>query len=156
MRKLGLSEWASLAEIAGTIAIVISLLFVAYSLERNTIAVSGQGVDEIYDAYREIQLILLAHPELESIIEAGRKDAANLSGQERLQYLRYMFLCLDIWEKAIMRENDGLISEQVIAGWHQWYHEFIRRHLTRDMWDEIKWNWTDPELILRVEAALEK
>lgn len=156
MRKLRLSEWASIAEIAGTIAVVISLLFVAYSLERNTIAVSGQGVNEMYDANREIQLILLAHPELESIIDAGRKDAANLSGQERLQYLRYLTLCLDIWEKAITRENDGLINEKVIAGWHQWYHDFFRRHLTKDMWGEIKWNWTDPELIQRVEAALER
>jgi len=94
MRKPGLLEWASLAEIVGTTAVVISLLFVAYSLERNTIAVSGQVANDIYDANREIQLTLLTHPELESIIDRGRKDVSNLSDLERLQYIRF---CFCIW-----------------------------------------------------------
>ncbi len=59
MRRLGLSDWASIAEITGTIAVVISLLIVAYSLERNTTALSGQIVNEMYDANREIGQILL-------------------------------------------------------------------------------------------------
>lgn len=36
MQKLSLSDWASVAEIAATVAVVISLIFVAISLERNT------------------------------------------------------------------------------------------------------------------------
>jgi hypothetical protein len=33
MQKLSLSQWASVAEIGGTVAVVISLLLVAISLE---------------------------------------------------------------------------------------------------------------------------
>ena len=36
MERLKLTEWAALAEIIGTVAIVVSLLFVGYSINRNT------------------------------------------------------------------------------------------------------------------------
>ena len=140
MRKLGLSDWASIAEIAGTIAVVISLLVVAYSLDRNTTALSGQ--------------ILLVNPALESMIERAQADVSNLTISEYLQYKRYLGLHLDIWERAITRENEGLIDEQSVAGWHTFYQEFFRRYLTKEMWEEMEWQWTDSELHQRVDAAL--
>jgi len=54
MQKLRLSERASIAKIAATIGVVISLPVVAYSLERNTTDLSGQFVNDMYDANREI------------------------------------------------------------------------------------------------------
>jgi hypothetical protein len=154
VRKLGLSDWASIAEITGTIAVVVSLLFVAYSLERNTTALSGQYVNEMYDANREISQILLANPELASIIERGQTDFASFSDSETLQYEQFLTLHLDIWERAITRENEGLIDEQSVAGWHKYYGEFFRRHMTRELWEEMRWQWTDPELFQRVDSAL--
>jgi len=154
MRKLGLSDWASIAEIAGTIAVVISLLVVAYSLDRNTTALSGQIVNEMYDANREIGQILLVNPALESIIERAQADISNLTVFENLQYKRYLGLHLDIWEIAITRENEGLIDEQSVAGWHTYYQEFFRRYLTKEMWEEMEWQWIDSELHQRVDAAL--
>ena len=37
MKKLDLQGWAAVAEIVGTVGIVISLLFVAHSVNRNTV-----------------------------------------------------------------------------------------------------------------------
>lgn len=156
MRKLGLSDWASLAEITGTIAVVVSLLFVAYSIERNTTALSGQYVNEIYDANREISQILLANSELASIIERGVSDFASFSESETLQYEQYLSLHLDIWERAITRENEGLINERSVAGWHKYYGEFFRRRMTRELWEEMRWQWTDPELFHRVDSAVSR
>ena len=153
-RKLGLSDWASVAEIAGTIAVVFSLLIVAYSLERNTTAQSGQYVNEVYDANREISQILLVNPALESVIERGQLDISTISASERLQYERFLGLHLDIWERAIARQKEGMIDDQSIAGWHKYYHKFFKRSLTNEMWKDMKWQWTDPELFRRVDAAV--
>ena len=154
MRKLRLSDWASIAEISGTIAVVISLLVVAYNLQRNTTALSGQIVNEMYDANREIGQILLVNPELMSIIERGQADTSIFSVSENMQYEQFLGLHLDIWERAISRENEGLIDEQSVAGWHKYYHEFFRRYLTKEMWEELKWQWLDSELHQRVNAAV--
>jgi len=154
MRKLGLSDWASLAEIIGTIAVVASLLVVAYSIERNTATTSGQAINELYDANREIAQTVFANPELARIIDEGQTNFANLSDSDRRQFNWYVMMNLDIWERAIVRENEGMIGEQAVAGWHLYYHEFFKRSLSQELWDELKWNWTDPELFRRVEEAI--
>ncbi len=94
------------------------------------------------------------NPDLVSIIERGQADISDLSNSENLQYKQYLSLNLDIWERSITRENEGLIDEQSVAGWHQYHHEFFKRHLTRKTWEEIRWQWMDPELHQRVDAAL--
>ena len=47
MKRLALPEWAALAEIIGTVAIIASLLFVAYEINRNTLVLQGTGENEI-------------------------------------------------------------------------------------------------------------
>lgn len=126
----------------------------AYSLERNTTALSGQFVTDMYDANREIGQILLVNPDLSAIIERAQGDVSMITAPELIQYKHCLILNLDIWERAIVRQKEGLIGEQVIAGLHRYYHEFFRRSLSRQMWEELKWNWTDPDLFRRVETAL--
>ena len=154
MRKMGLSDWASVAEITGTVAVVVSLLVVAYSLERNTTALSGQNINEMYDANREIGQILLVNPELSSIIDRGQIDFSSLTASENMQYKQYIGLNLDIWARSITRENEGLIDEQSVDSWHQYHEDFFRRHLNNELWDEIKWQWKEPELHQRMNEVL--
>ena len=131
MRKLSLSDWASVAEIAGTIAVVISLLFVMFSLESNTAAVSGQTADDMYDAQRIIDLSVLNNPELMMVIVRGRVDSGSLSELEREQYMSWLVMYLDIWQRMYIREQDGLIQSETVVGWHEYYAEWAKRHLTK-------------------------
>jgi hypothetical protein len=156
VKKRSLAEWASIAEIIGAVAVVVSLLTVAYTVERNTRAISRQGIDELYDGMRELQLQLVADPDLALMVKRGEQDFdfSSLSEKERAQYERYIVIAVDIWDKGIFAEIDGLISEQDMEGWHKFYHNWVRRHMDRKMWDELKWNWESPALSARVEAAL--
>ena len=155
MNRIRLANLASLAEIVGTIAVVISLLFVAISIDRNTKILSGQEINEIYDAIREIDLIVFADPELMRIVETDAMAVADLSEADRLRYRQYVVLMLEVWDRAINRENEGLIDKQALTGWHEYYSDFVRRYLTDEMWHEVRWNWQSPELVQRIEDALE-
>lgn len=154
MRKRTLAEWASIAEIVGTVAVVVSLLTVAYSIDRNTKAISRQGVDALYDGHRELQLLMVADPDLALMVKKAQQDLSSLTEKERAQYERNVIISLDIWDKGILAENDGLVAEEDMEPWHRFYHNWVKRHMDRAMWDEMKWNWESPELSLRVEAAL--
>ena len=61
---------------------------------------------------------------------------------------------IDVWERAGARETDGLIDPENAAGWHNYFEDFTRRHVTQEIWQDIRWNWKDPALHLRVDAAL--
>jgi hypothetical protein len=106
MRKLDLSEWAHVAEVAGTIGVVVSLLLVVYSLERNTVSVSGSGVNEIYDGMREIQIAVLTDRELSEIIVQGREDPESLTTAEAMAYETWVAIHLDLWDRLHNRESD--------------------------------------------------
>jgi hypothetical protein len=154
MKKRTLKEWASIAEILGTVAVVLSLLTVAYSIERNTTAISRQGIDELYDGHRELMLLMVADADLALMAQNAQQDLSLLSEKERAQHERYIMVALDIWEKALWAESDGLIEKTDMEPWHTFYHHFVTRNIDREMWDELKWNWQNPELSARVEAAL--
>ena len=154
MRKLNLSDWASVAEIAGTVAVVISLLFVAFSLERNTTAVSGQTTDDLARELSQIDLIVLTNPELMMVTIKGRVDPDGLSELEREQYKNWAMMYLDVWERMHHREKEGLIQPQTIEGWNEYFAEWAKRNLTREIWKEIRWNWPTSDFGDLVDAAL--
>jgi hypothetical protein len=49
MRKLGLSGWAAISEIVATVAVVFSLLLVAYSIMRNTDEMETSNSNLLYE-----------------------------------------------------------------------------------------------------------
>ena len=141
-------------EFVGLVAVVGSLIFLALEIRQNTTVVSGQSINEIYDAVREIDLIAFADPELTRITALTVDELPELGATELDQYEQYVILMLEVWERAISRENEGLIDSAAIESWHIYYEEFVKRHVTPEMWNEIRWNWKQAELHDRVEAAL--
>jgi len=57
MKKLDLTDWAAAAEIVGTVAVVVSLLFVGMNIKQNTAAVQAMNDNVLYemtDTFREL------------------------------------------------------------------------------------------------------
>jgi len=156
MRKLELRDWAAVAEIVGTIAVVVSLLFVVQSLNRNSAIVSSSIADNVYAALREIELSALNNPELLNVIIQGRDNPESLSAREMDQYARYVAMYVDEWDRIDTRERLGLLRSENVAGWHTYFESWIRKHVTPETWEEIKWNYADSGISERVEAALSK
>ena len=151
MQKLSLSQWASVAEIGGTVAVVISLLLVAISLERNTAAVSAENADDLYDAFRQIELVVLNNSELANITVRGAVDPDSLSEAETEIYKMWATQYLDLWERTLIREKDGIIQPGTLEGWDEWFGDWVKRHLTYKMWKDLEWNWTEGTLREKVE-----
>ncbi len=74
MERLKLTEWAALAEIIGTVAIVVSLLFVGYSINRNTKemqAVNENYLFEVQDPRRDAEA---ANSQLSALVVKAQFD----------------------------------------------------------------------------------
>ncbi len=155
MRKLNLSEWASAAEIVGTAAVVMSLLFVGFSVQRNTVAITYQVSDDAYNTVREINLNLLNNPELLSITTKAATEPDNLSETEMEQYKVWLHVYIDLWERTSDWEDSELVQREHIEPWHEYFAEWTKRHLTREIWEDIKWKYAgDPKFRDRIESVL--
>jgi hypothetical protein len=139
--RLKLPDWAALAEIAGTVAVVISLLFVAHNLERNTATISAQVSDDTYDALREIEGIRLASPELLALTGTGPPAFSALDAGQRELYVSWIALYLDEWERIYSRRDDGLIQPQNLDDWHAYFENWAERYVTPEVWADIRWRY---------------
>ena len=153
MRKMSLSEWASVAEIVGATAVVISLIFVVASVNRNTEAITSQVGDASYAAIRELNLSLVNNPELLDITLKAVTDLESLSEIELERYKVWLHIYLDLWERFYDWDQSGLMRNDP-SGWNDYFSAWTRRHVTRELWDQVKWQFTEPGFREQVELAL--
>ena len=65
VKRLDLAGLTATAEVIGTIGIIVSLVFVAYSVNSNTNAVKASQTNVVYEASRQIELAVASDPEFE-------------------------------------------------------------------------------------------
>ena len=82
MKKFTLTEWAAAGEIVGTVAVVISLLFVAYSINRNTDATQASSENILFERHTELANQFMLDPTLAEIMVKRRNGDADLTEVE--------------------------------------------------------------------------
>ena len=120
MKKLDLKEWASVAEIIGTAAVIVSLLIVSYNIRQNTKAVQATDDTVLYRMTDSWYADVTVNPELAELMiryEAGEQLTA--SEHRRMTY--HISRALNQWELAFVRFEQGLFPPKQ---WESWNHSF--------------------------------
>ena len=108
MNRLGLSEWASIAEVIGAAAVVLSLVYVGIQVRENT--------EEIRAANRQ-QLVGRSHTATNNVATSptlagafGKVEAGEpLSPAEQVQYGFFVRAMLyDVQEAFLLHREGGL------------------------------------------------
>ena len=84
--KPKLVAWAPLAEILASIAVVLSLIYLAAEVRQNTRAIEGTAFQELIHATDAALLAVAGDPTLAEIIVRGDADYTTLSSPELLRY----------------------------------------------------------------------
>jgi len=118
-----LSDWSSIADIIGTAAVVISLVFVIRSIDQNTRAIEAAEANNIWQAWREAALLPVINNSEFAEINQKVLSSQPLSDAEQLQWDRYVGGQIDIWAQLYDLRSNGLISEDI---WSYWDYGFVR------------------------------
>jgi len=111
MRKLDLHEWSAVAEIVGTVGIVVSLLFVAYTVNRNTVELRSANENAQLQLNDEIIAGLLGNTDVFAIVDK-RSNGQELSQVEEWGMTVFTTRQLNVWEMAFYRHLDGVFSPE--------------------------------------------
>jgi len=151
MKKLSLKEWAAVAEIVGTAGVIISLLFVAHSINRNTELVQSAHSTLIYELSASA-----VDEQIEdggyAIFSAKRSYGLDFQDENEAKTLYSLTRYLTHWELLISRHGDGLVDDDVYLGWSEYYGYVIARDMDVDWWDAIKLEY-EQSLVDAVDAA---
>jgi hypothetical protein len=118
-------------ELIGIIAVVLSLLFVAYEVRQNTNTAAAQAVFELNEAGRQTQFMQVSDSEIAKLFLLGQSDPQALTELQRFQYSRWVFSFLNLYESAWTYHQRGIISDQELEGWKVDYCQKISMDLFR-------------------------
>ena len=110
------SNWKDIAEPVGIVAIVLSLLVVAYELRQSTALATSQAVFDINTATDEGYRDRTKNPELDELIERGHEKPASLSDRERSQFYKWMRAEMNVLEATWIYQDRGIIPQKDFMG----------------------------------------
>jgi len=137
MRKLNLTEWAAVSEIVGTAAVVVSLLFVAYSINHNSAVIQTSNDNFLYELQHARIRDFLTSPGMASIYVKHRRNE-ELSEVEQERYFWDKVLELSTWEIAFARHRDGQSSSIQWEGWDNYFATEFVNQFPVESWAEVR------------------
>ena len=127
MNRKNVQLYASLAEIVSAVAIIISLLYVAYEFRRSE-TLSSNDVDMIiFERVSAANTMLIENGELAKILIQAASEPAAMSEVDRRRYLAYQHNFFDSWEIAWIYYQDGILDESTWEEWDRWFTEEANR-----------------------------
>ena len=161
MGKATLRDWAQLAEIAASVGVIVSLVFVALSIERNSSIANAQVSDSAYDSLRSARELLIQDRTLLALTLKSQEELASLDELDKAHYQEWVILNLDEWERLHSRNRAGLIREENLEAWDEYFRRWFARYVTPEIWSNIRWRSTtegfrdllDAEMQMRVQAS---
>lgn len=151
MKRLELTEWSAIAEIVGTTAVVISLLFVGYSINRNTKELQAANENFLYEVQETRRGDEASNPQLAALVVKAQ-SGGELSPGEQRQYFSHIIRGLNVWELAYERFKDGLLSADTWPTWDRMYADQARRDFPKEWWEEARL-WYGDDFAAHVDAA---
>jgi hypothetical protein len=137
MKNKSIKKWAAIAEIAGTIAVIVSLGFVIRSIDQNTKAIEAAESNNIWAAWREIGIMPAINNTDFAAVLAKVGNSESLSDVEQIQWDRYQAGAFDIWAQLFDLYKDGLISQQKWEYWDNGYWRVWQPDQYDQAWERV-------------------
>ncbi len=97
-----LQRWSLIAEIVGGIAVVLSIVYLAVEVQRNTNAIQSQTQQGLLELVAEDNMVVATNAELADLYVRAQKNLAGLTEVERERYKRLVSHAFNIWEQAFL------------------------------------------------------
>lgn len=144
MKKLTLDEWANIGEIIGTVAVVVSLLFVAYSINHNTEALQASSENILFERHTDLANQFLTDPTLAELLVKHRNGSSSFTEVETVRWEKYQLNMLDIWALAHSRYERGLLSDDQWNTWDEYFRHMFSNEaeaISRERWEDLRYGF---------------
>lgn len=111
-----LSDLGDLGDFLGGIGVIITLVYLAIQIRRNTLAVRSTSLDSAYAAHMEFQRTVWSDSELNKLWFDGLLGKSELSETDRERFLFMVISCARLWEGAYFKVNEGSLESKAWAG----------------------------------------
>ena len=134
MKNIDWTKWASIAEIISSVAILVTLVYLAVQTKQNTDAINSQSRQSLAESAVFEQTIWMQYPQMTSFIV---DNSLEMTFEQKVQLDSLMIMTLSRREFAFRQYQAEVLDESV------WSHEaeiialILGTERTRDWWNTI-------------------
>ena len=145
----------ALAELAGAVAVVLSLVYLALQIRENTRSVKIAAMSSFREGGADFMTTLAQNEELSDIYMRGLADPDSLSMSERQRFLWTILLALTHLQESEEFETFGITSNTIRNSVEAQINFFAKQPGFRKIWAEWKHSWSS-ELVKRMDSEIER
>jgi len=150
-----LEQLGIVTDIVGSMAVVLTLGFLAFQVNRARLEVSRQNARDMVNNNNDILLRLSENDALLDVHIRGQKDYASLTEAERMKWAFWLFAWVTQTEQGYIdrRQNDfsGMMLDEYLEG----LALVFRSTGGKEIWPRVK-AWFDPEFCEAVDRQIAK
>jgi len=117
MSQLKLSDWSNVAEIVGTLVVIVTLVFVGLQVRQNTLAVESAAAQAVHENFAGWYTSLQSEPVLFEISVKGMQNYSSLNEVEKAQFIAMFMAFCSHSQNAYYKWKDGSLSLELWRGW---------------------------------------
>lgn len=114
--SLTISELGDLGDFIGGIGVIVTLIYLAVQIRRNTRAVRSASLDSAYTRHMEFQRTIWSDPKLNDLWFRGLFGRDALSDADGRQFFFMLISCVRLWESAYFKSRDGTLEQTAWGG----------------------------------------
>ncbi len=111
MIKLKLNEWASIGEIITSLAVVASLVYVAFEIKQNTDSLQQSSYQSVLDRLSSHDMMVAADKDLHRIVSSAENPDIELSEEDWSRFEHFAFPKMGEWEYMFLASEANAISQ---------------------------------------------
>jgi len=108
---------AAWAEVAGAVAVVISLVYLTAQIKQGNTVAKAAGQESVMNAFRNFTQPIAQDPDLYRLFHQGVEEFDTLEGEARGRFFLLAFQFGKIFESAHFHYTRGLLDETTWVGW---------------------------------------
>ena len=139
-----IKKWAQISEIAGAIAVVLSLLYVGYELRQNTNVALIESSQRLYELAFEVASWENDPNVVEAVI-AAKSDYDALTDIQKHLLGNLVRNKLNIWEQAFLSYQSRLLIER---DWQAWSSAYCSSARHSRYWEDVISEMIRPEAFI--------
>jgi len=117
--------------------VVVSLIFVTYSIQQNTRQLRLQNENFLFDKMQASLDIMVVEPSFADIVHQI-ENGQDLSPTARIRYTAYLYQRVNLWEMAYYWNRDGYLDPQSWEEWDDFFALSLDAAIPYDFWVEMR------------------
>ena len=151
-----LDQLASIGEIIGGIAVVISLVYLAIQIRSNTETERTSTYQSIVSDFGALNNTMASTPELSHMFVQAMENYHQLSSDQKARISQVFFQCFRYFENMFYQHQKGYLDDEVWTGWKRLMLTYYSRPGFQTWWEHRRDVYSEPFAIFLETEKLDR